>query len=209
MSSTTYNPANVQAKTAKAAALPQLRAGAETASRSGIWVGVFTITMSFAAFTSALFVREGAGDWQHLALPEILYVNTLILLLSSVTLHFGTKALSAVSVTQTNVESGVRWIAATAALGLLFVAGQYEAWRQLASQGLYLATNPNSSFFYVLTAVHVVHVVGGLGVLVYVLGRLIGGHATFRRSTLGNVSIYWHFMGVLWIYLLIVLRIKL
>src|SRR3979411_400743 len=70
------------------------RSAADGASRSGIWVAIFAITMSFAAFTSALFVREGsAGDWTHLVLPRILYTNTLALLLSSVTLHMASKAV--------------------------------------------------------------------------------------------------------------------
>jgi cytochrome c oxidase subunit 3 len=73
----------------------------------------------------------------------------------------------------------------------------------LRAQGLYLATNPNSSFFYLLTAVHAIHVLGGLGGLVRVIAKL--NHLTLKKSTLVATSRYWHFMGVLWIYLLLVL----
>jgi cytochrome c oxidase subunit 3 len=91
---------------------------------------------------------------------------------------------------------------------LLFIAGQYEAWRQLAAQGLLLATNPNSSFFYVFTGMHVLHLLGGIAALVYLIGRLAGSHTTFRRAGFANTAIYWHFMGVLWVYLLLVLRTR-
>ena len=101
------------------------------------------------------------------------------------------------------------WLFATLLLGLVFLLGQYEAWCQLASQGLYLATNPNSSFFYVLTAMHGLHVIGGIAALVFVMGRLTGTHAAFRRSTFESTTIYWHFMGVLWLYVLLILRTRL
>ncbi len=88
----------------------------------------------------------------------------------------------------------------TLGLGLLFVVGQYVAWRQLSAQGLYLATNPSSSFFYVLTATHALHVLGGLLGLLYVIRKL--NAMALRRSTLDTASRYWHFMDVLWVYLL-------
>ncbi len=183
---------------------------ADGASRSGIWVAIFAITMSFAAFTSALFVREGsASDWTHLVLPRILYANTMVLLLSSLTLHMaGRQIKSRTLLDAPAVNAMTAWMGATFALGLLFVAGQYEAWRQLAAQGLFLATNPNSSFFYVFTGVHILHVLGGIAVLVYMIGQLAGSHTTFRRAAFANTAIYWHFMGVLWVYLLLVLRTR-
>ena len=97
----------------------------------------------------------------------------------------------------------------TLALGFLFVFGQYLAWRQLRAEGLYLASNPNSSFFYVLTAMHAVHVLGGLAGLVRVLYLLRQPVFSLRRSTMDATSYYWHFMGVLWLYVLIVMWIKL
>jgi cytochrome c oxidase subunit 3 len=193
--------------------------GTGDAARSGIWVGIFAITMSFAAFTSALFVRQGsAADWTHIALPPILYANTLALLLSSATLQKARRAVASAP----SVEAGalrtmepragrmtLRWLLATLALGSVFVAGQYEAWRQLAAQGLYLATNPNSSFYYVLTAMHGLHVLAGIAAILFVMGRIVAGRAAFRKSAFEATTTYWHFMAVLWLYLLIVLRTKL
>jgi cytochrome c oxidase subunit 3 len=196
-------------------ALPrQTRAAAQSAVRahkaapyssSGIWIGVFTITMSFAALTSAMFVRDGTADWTHLALPAILYVNTLLLLASSGTLEMGRRTLSEVE----GMRRASAWVLLTLLLGLAFCVGQYRAWLDLRAEGIYLATNPNSSFFYLLTFLHVLHVSAGILALVYLAGRLMAGHTTFRRSLFRNTRVYWHFMGVLWVYLLLLCRMKL
>jgi cytochrome c oxidase subunit 3 len=210
MSTTTYTPVGINAVRPREIAIAKARVAADGASRSGIWVAIFAITMSFAAFTSALFVREGsASDWTHLVLPRILYANTLVLLLSSLTLHMAGRQVKARTLLEAPaVNAMTAWMGATFALGLLFVAGQYEAWRQLAAQGLFLATNPNSSFFYVFTGMHLLHLLGGIAVLVYMIGQLAGSHTTFRRATFANTAIYWHFMGMLWVYLLLVLRTR-
>ena len=177
----------------------------ERYSSSGIWVGVFAITMSFAAFTSALFVREGTADWDHLVLPSILYLNTLVLLASSGTLELARHRLTKPE--GTRKASG--WVLLTLLLGLAFCAGQYRAWSDLRAQGIYLASNPNSSFFYLLTFLHALHVCAGIVVLVYVVGRLLARNNTFRMGLFRNAAIYWHFMAVLWVYLLLLCRMKL
>jgi len=176
---------------------------------TGIWVILFAITMMFAAFSSALFVRKGASlDWRTFTLPSILYFNTIVLLASSVTLELARRRIAAfMSAAKTGAEKPSLWLYVTLSLGLVFVGGQYAAWTQLRAQGLYLATNPSSSFFYVLTAFHAVHVLGGLGGLGYVARKLSVG--TLRRSTLTAASRYWHFMDLLWLYLLLLLWMKL
>jgi cytochrome c oxidase subunit III len=179
------------------------------ASRTGIWVGIAAITMTFLAFTSAMVVRQGAStDWRHMELPRILYFNTLALLLSSVTLEIARRRFrSFIYGAVAEPTATLRALYATLGLGVVFVAGQYMAWLQLKAEGLYLATNPSSSFFYVFTAVHGLHVLGGLAGLVYVIRKL--GKSTLRVSTLKTTSHYWHFMDVLWLYLLLVLWMKL
>ena len=179
------------------------------ASSTAIWVVLFAITMMFAAFTSALVVRKGASlDWRHFTLPSILYFNTLLLLASSVTLEVARRRVATfMGGLRSQAESPARWLYITLSLGLLFVAGQYIAWRQLSAQGLFLATNPSSSFFYVLTAAHALHILGGLGGIVNVIGKL--SKSILRRSTLDATARYWHFMDVLWVYLLLLLWMKL
>ena len=178
-------------------------------SSTGIWVVLFAITMMFAAFTSALIVRKGSSlDWRHFTLPSTLYFNTLLLLASSVALEISRRRIAAfMGGLKNQVGDPARWLYITLVLGLLFVAGQYVAWRQLSAQGLYLATNPSSSFFYVLTATHALHVLGGLGGLIYVIRKL--SKSSLRRSTLDATARYWHFMDVLWLYLLLLLWMKL
>ena len=178
-------------------------------SSTGIWVVLFGITMMFAAFTSALIVRKGSSlDWQTFTLPSILYFNTLVLLASSITLEVSRRRVAAfMGGLKSQVENPARWLYVTLFLGLLFVAGQYVAWSQLSAEGLYLATNPSSSFFYVLTATHALHVLGGLGGVIYVIRKL--SKSALRRSALVATARYWHFMDVLWLYLLFLLWMKL
>jgi cytochrome c oxidase subunit 3 len=177
-------------------------------SSTAIWVVLFAITMMFAAFSSALFVRKGSSlDWRTFALPSVLYFNTLLLLASSVTLEVSRRRVATfMGGPKTDVESPARWLYITLFLGLLFVVGQYVAWLRLRSEGLYLATNPSSSFFYVLTATHALHVLGGLAGTVHVIRNL--SNSTLRRSTLDATARYWHFMGGLWLYLLFLLWTK-
>lgn len=178
-------------------------------SSTGIWVVLYAITMTFAALTSALIVRKGSSlDWQSFTLPSVLYLNTALLLSSSVTLEIARRRaarfMDGVSIPG---ESPARWLYITLAFGLLFVTGQYAAWARLRTEGLYLATNPSSSFFYLLTVAHVLHVLGGLFGLIYVIRKL--GKSELRRSTLDAASRYWHFVDLLWVYLLLLLWMKL
>jgi cytochrome c oxidase subunit III len=178
-------------------------------SSTAIFVVMFAVTMMFAAFTSALIVRKGSSlDWESFALPSILYLNTLVLVASSVTLEIARRRVAVfMGGMKSQVQSPARWLYVTLFLGLLFVAGQYVAWLQLRSEGLYLATNPSSSFFYLLTAAHALHVLGGLGGLIYVIRKL--SKSALRRNQLVATARYWHFMGILWLYLLLLLWMKL
>jgi cytochrome c oxidase subunit 3 len=183
-------------------------------SQTGVWVGIAAITMSFAAYSSALIVRQGATpDWVHFTLPRILFFNTFVVLASSVTLYMAhprsratvDRAGSKVAVDAPHLT----WLYATMLLGFLFLAGQIVAWRNLAAQGLTLASSPSSSFFYLLTAVHGLHLLGGLGGLLYVADRVRRSTAVRAASAYKAASLYWHFMTLLWLYLfaLLVTRI--
>jgi cytochrome c oxidase subunit 3 len=181
-------------------------------SESGIWIALFAITMSFAAFTSALFIRQASADWTHLAVPPILFVSTAILLVSSFTMEMSRRGFDGKSTSQISQVNergrGLILLSITLFLGLAFVSGQYLAWRQLAAQGLFLATNPNSSFFYLLTGVHALHVLGGVAALAYLLAQN-AARGSVRRNLVNGVVIYWHFMAALWLYLLVVICVRL
>jgi cytochrome c oxidase subunit 3 len=176
-----------------------------TPARTGVWVGMGAIAMSFAAFTSAMMVRrEGDPDWHHFQLPSILYINTVILIASSIALEAGRRRIG----DDYEVGRPARaYLSLAFGLGVAFLVGQVLAWRDLASQGLFLASNPSSSFFYVFTAAHGLHLIGGLAGLAYVLwrARISAGPGTY--GAIGAVALYWHFMDALWLYLLGVLRL--
>jgi len=176
------------------------------AYRTGLWMGLAAIVMLFAAFTSALVVRKGMStDWVSTILPPVIYLNTVILLSSSLTLEFSRRALKAGFGSRF-----VRWLYATVTLGVAFVACQLLAWRQLASRGVYLATNPSSSFFYLLTAAHGVHLLGGIVALFYLVFRARSiVTASSRPVSVDLAAIYWHFMDGLWIYILLLLMVRL
>src|SRR5438445_5815903 len=173
----------------------------------GIWVALAAITMTFAAFTGAMVVRQGSGnDWRHFFFPVILYFNTATLVASSVTLQIGRGRFAAVLEGIDYAASALRALYGTLVLGCVFVLGQYAAWLQLRSEGLYLASAPSSSFFYIFTVLHALHVIGGLLGLIYVTSKLHRG--ILRASTLSAASQYWHFMALLWIYLLLLLVVR-
>ena len=218
MASTTYPPAGPAANLSVAIPGPGVRAATTpqmAATQTGIWVCVCAIFMCFAALVSALVVREGSStDWRHLVLPRILYFNTLILFASSYTLEvcrqrFAATVRQEVGPADTPHASPLPWLYLTIMLGGIFVTGQCLAWRTLAAHGFYLATNPSSSFFYVLTAMHGLHLLGGMVGLIYMARRLARSVTSTQASALGATAVYWHFMGLLWIFLFLVMAIRL
>jgi cytochrome c oxidase subunit III len=173
--------------------------------------------MFFAAFTSSMIVRQGVSpDWMHFQLPRVMYLSTLLLLGSSLTVELARRRFGGVpdspeaagAAAKSFSGKGMYWMYVTGALGLLFVLGQLLAWRDLRAQGLYLATNPSSSFFYVFTAAHGVHLLGGVCGVLYVLARLRKTNGMARKSGFGAFLIYWHFMDILWVYLLVLLVLR-
>lgn len=170
---------------------------------TALGLGLATITMFFMALTSAFIVRKGlGGDWQPATLPRLLWVTTAVLIASSFTIERARRRLS-----QGERAGFRRWWDATTLLGLLFLGGQWAAWLELRAQGVFLASNPASSFFYVLTAAHGLHLSGGLAALLYVGWRRWEG-LDERRATAADVSsVYWHFMDGLWVFLFLLLQL--
>lgn len=173
---------------------------------TGMWMALVAIVMLFAAFTSAMVVRKGgSSDWTALAIPRILYLNTMILIASSVALEASRRELAAGMAGRFKM-----WLYAAALLGVAFIGGQLVAWRELASRGVYLSTNPSSSFFYLLTAAHGIHLLGGLIALFYLVWRApLLASGLKKRVAVDVTALYWHFMDGLWIYLLILLTVRL
>ncbi len=155
--------------------------------------------MLFAAFTSAFFVRRGmSNDWVNTPLPRILWINTAVLVVSGLALELARRALRSGSRAAFN-----RYWTGGTILGAVFLCGQYAAWRQLNDAGIYLATNPSSSFFFLLTCVHAVHLVGGILALGYIdVQALLLRLGPGKRTAVDVSAYFWHFLDAIWIYLM-------
>jgi cytochrome c oxidase subunit 3 len=165
-------------------------------SITGIIVLMCASVMTFASFVSAMVVRRGLNnDWGQIGLPQILWWNTGILILSSVAIDTGRRLL------RRNKRAAFNWFWSVGTLlGAAFLAGQVIAWRQLAERGFYLSGHPSSAFFYLLTWAHAAHVVGALGAVMYVEYRALRFQLGPSRRTMVDVSaIFWHFLDVLWL----------
>lgn len=166
-------------------------------------LGLAAIVMFFMALSSSYIVRKGLGnDWQQMPMPRVVWFNTAILLISSVTIIVARRKLDG-----GDHEAFRSWWWVTTGLGLLFLCGQIIAWRQLAAAGMLLATNPSSSFFYLLTAAHGTHLAGGILALFYVTFRQWKRSRISQATAAELASIYWHFMDGLWVFLLVLLTL--
>jgi cytochrome c oxidase subunit III len=163
----------------------------------GLWMFLATVTMLFAAFASAYIVRRSGSDWRHVALPSILWWNTLVLAASSAAVEIaswgGARAKRAAAVAA---------MAVALALGVVFLAGQAEAWRQMRASGVYLPTSPHSSFFFMLTGAHAVHVVAALAVLTWgAMGTLVVRDGRRWAARMSVCRTFWHYLGAVWLFL--------
>ena len=175
--------------------------------RIGMWVALASILMLFVSLTSAYIVRQipalngGAVDWVPLEMPLVLWVNTIALLLSSVTIEIARRALK-----RNEYQRFNRWIVITTLLGIGFLVGQFVAWQQLTRQGIYVDSHPHSSFFYLLTSLHAIHLLGGVIALCFVTIAALRLRIGMKKRAAVNVTtLYWHFMDGLWIYLFLLL----
>jgi cytochrome c oxidase subunit 3 len=162
-----------------------------------------SILMFFMAMSVAFVVlRHNNPSWAPLRLPRILWLNTAILLASSGTLELARRRLS-----HANLQAFRRLWRVTAILGVLFVLGQVIAWWRLVLAGVYVSSNQASSFFYIFTAAHGLHLLGGIIALLYVAFRKFE-HAKISRQTASQITgYYWHFMDALWILLFSLLHL--
>jgi cytochrome c oxidase subunit 3 len=168
---------------------------------TAIVVAIVSIVMFFMAMASAfLYTRANSNRWVPLHLPSVIWFNTVVLLLSSGAMELSRRRLSLGEVRQFRKL----WFVATA-LGFLFLAGQLVAWRQFILAGFYVSTNQASSFFYIFTGLHGLHLLGGICALLYVSFRKFEKAKVSRTVAAEVASYYWHFMDGLWIFLLALL----
>jgi cytochrome c oxidase subunit 3 len=198
-------------------------------ARLGLAIALTPIVMLFVSFTSAYIVRQGLPtfddrtqsylrDWTPVSLPWVLLgINTVVLLLSSVTMEMARRQITrqaalaplhSIPGVSLGEERTFPWLEITLVLGFGFLAGQWLAWRALEASGFYLATSPGSSFVYLLTGMHAIHLAGGIVALLWAASTsLLRKPVESRRIVVDVTAWYWHFMALLWIYIFALLEL--
>jgi cytochrome c oxidase subunit III len=198
-------------------------------ARLGLAVGITPVIMLFVSFTSAYIIRQGLPtldeqtnqyihDWLPVNLPWVLLlVNTTVLVISSITMELARRHITreaalapvrSIPGISLGDERSFPWLGVTVVLGLGFLFGQWMAWKELAYRGFFLATSPSSSFVYLLTGVHALHLVGGVVALLYAaVSALMRRPVEARRIVVDITAWYWHFMALLWIYVFALLEL--
>jgi cytochrome c oxidase subunit 3 len=174
-------------------------AGASKLPAAKIGLGVFLAVVGalFALFLSAYAMRMNMADWRPLPAPGVLWLNTGLLVLSSVAMQW-----AQVNARRGDIEGVQTGLLAAGALALAFLAGQIIAWRQLDAAGYYLASNPANTFFYLLTALHGLHLLGGVVALGRTTAKAWRGLAVEKlRLSVELCAMYWHFLLLIWLIL--------
>jgi len=169
-----------------------------------VWLFIVTIVMLFAALTSAYVVKQSGGNWLHFDLPGMFWITSIIIVISSFTIHI---ALTAAR--KDNFSMLKIFLVLTTILGFAFLAGQYQAWKQLVAMDVYFVGNPAGSFLYVLTGLHALHIISGIIFLVTVIASSF--QLKVHSKNIIKVEMcttYWHFLGGLWLYLFLFLKIN-
>jgi cytochrome c oxidase subunit 3 len=176
--------------------------------------------MFFVALVSAFFARQSSGhldpsnawivDWRPLAMPPVLWINTAVILLSSLTMEIARRHFFRendvmeewLGLGRPTVRRAAPWLVATVVLGGVFLAGQWIAWNQLVAQGVFFASNPSSHFFYLITGTHAVHLIlGVLGLSGCMISLLLLRRVEMRQVVVDCTAWYWHTMGLFWFFL--------
>lgn len=186
--------------------------------RIGVALGMICVTALFIGLTTVYLARLTTGHWDPLANKEVygwkpfvlpylqLWINTVLLLLSSVSLELARRSMerktefSAMGILPPRLKPDIPWLNITVGLGLSFLVGQMLVWDDLRAQGLFLNANPGSSFFYILTGLHALHLLGGLAVLFYAAcGNWLRVRFESQRLAVDVTAWYWHYMAILWL----------
>jgi cytochrome c oxidase subunit 3 len=174
------------------------------ALKNMLWLGIFGIIMMFSGIASAYIVRSKGGNWLHFQLPDIFYLSSITIMMSSVTIFLAQKNI------QHNQFKKTAWfLILTFVLGILFSVFQFLGWKELYKNGIVYAgkySNPSGSFLYLLTALHLIHLAGGLiGLMVTTVKTFLRKYSAENYLGIELISMYWHFLDVLWIFLFLFL----
>ncbi len=166
-------------------------------ARLGLWVFLAVVTSLFGLFLSAYSMRSHHGDWSHVMLPDVLWVNTALLVLGSVSMQIAHHAVGRELLRRLKIG-----LVAGGLFTLAFLAGQLVAWQQLNDSGYFIQGDPATAFFYLLTAVHGLHLLGGLWVWGRTMTRLLrGAELVDLRLSVELCTVYWHYLLLVWVVL--------
>lgn len=166
-----------------------------------MWLFIGSVVMLFASLTSAYIVRQAEGNWLYFELPSILTVSTVVILLSSITMQWAYW-----SAKKDKVEMVKILVTVTSVLGLAFLVLQFEGWKALVANQVYLVGNPSGSFLYVITGLHGLHLISAIVFLLIVLVSTYRYRVHSKNLTqIEMCTTYWHFLGGLWLYLFVFL----
>lgn len=162
-----------------------------------MWLFLVSVVMIFISLSSAYIVKKSVGDWLYIDFPSLFQVTTAIIILSSVSMHF-----AYISAKRNNIKNIRIGLAVTAVLAIAFVVGQFQAWSQLVDGGYHFVGNPASSFIYVFTGLHIVHLLGAIIFLFIVLNKAFKYKVHSKSMVrIEMCATFWHFLGGLWLYL--------
>ncbi len=163
------------------------------------WIVIAGVVMMFAALSSAYIILSSGKEVPQVSMPRMFYASTVLILLSSLSFAKAHRSLR-----QEKVDEHRKWLLVTLVLGALFLSAQLMGWRELAAQGVFFSTHPHSSFFYLFTGLHGVHLIGGILALIYLVATMRRINETDSQSKLAKtrfVERYWHAMDGIWIWL--------
>lgn len=167
----------------------------------GMWLFIGSVVMLFAALTSAYIVRQAEGNWLYFELPTIFTISSIVIFLSSITMHG-----AYLSAKKDNLEMVKVLITITTVLGLVFLILQFEGWKDLVDKQVYLVGNPSGSFIYIITGLHGLHLISAIIFLLIVMISTYRYRVHSKNLAQMEMCVtYWHFLGGLWLYLFVFL----
>jgi|SRR6185437_5019366 len=180
---------------------------AMNAKKFALWLFLVSVSMLFAAFSSAFIVKKGESNWVQFPLPDILWVSTAVILISSITMQWAYFAAK-----KDNFQILKIALLITSVLGVVFLVAQFEAWRQLVNEGIYFGgskSHPSGSYLYVFTGLHGLHLISGVIFLfIMLISSLKYKIHSKNMLSIEMCATYWHFLDALWIYLFVFLLLN-
>jgi cytochrome c oxidase subunit 3 len=169
-----------------------------------LWLFIVSVIMVFAALTSAYIVRQAEGNWLIFELPQLFWITSVIILISSGTMHWAYLAAKRDSLESVKLATSI-----TTILGVAFLVGQFLAWNDLVANNVFFVGNPSGSFVYVLSGLHGLHIIGGVVFLLILLASTFKYKVHSKNLSLIEMcATYWHFLDVLWLYLFVFLLLN-